>query len=135
MPGFKKKYIVLIQIVFLELFLVIFLSSQTFSKQGINLYYIKYDIQSSKNKIIKTNFIMVPAQHKFRLKNFKTISLKGSSFASLNNSTRELIASSKQNAFKALLEKNGLKSVKSTNNTYNNTTVACDTVISYEVKT
>ncbi|OQY01067.1 MAG: hypothetical protein B6I26_05545 [Desulfobacteraceae bacterium 4572_130] len=132
MPGFKKKYMVLIKIIFLGLFLVIFLSFQTFSNQGINLYYIKYDIQSSKNKIIKTNFIMVPAQHKFRLKNFKTISLKGSSFTFLNNSTRELIAKSKENAFKLLLEKNGLKSVKSFNNIYNNTAVACDTVVSYE---
>ena len=91
--------------------------------EGINTYYIRYDVKSSANRIIDDNLLMVPSKNDFRAENFSQISTKGvissppgEASASIDNRIRD-------NCLKAILVKNGLKSIHAKD---------LDTVVSYE---
>ena len=95
----------------------------TYPKEGIDTYYIKYDVKSSKNAVVDDNLLMVPSKNDFRAEKFSQISVSGVISASPgepNETTQKRI---KENALKNILVNNGLKSIK---------TKDYDTVISYE---
>ncbi|MBU1196064.1 MAG: hypothetical protein KKE62_00375 [Proteobacteria bacterium] len=91
--------------------------------EGIETYYTRYDIKSSKNQIVTDNLLMTPAKNDFRAEKFSQIFITGVISATSEESgvsTRERI---RNDSLKRILVKNGLKSVK---------TKDLDTVISYE---
>lgn len=91
--------------------------------EGINTYYIRFDIKSSNQRITDGKLTMVPAQKEFRAANFSYLPVSGIIPALPQESPQTIEARAKQNAFIQLLEQKGLKSVKTLNN---------DTIISYE---
>jgi len=95
----------------------------TYPDEGINTYYIKYDIKSSKNTIVNDNLLMVPSKNDFRAEKFSQISVSGVISAAPGESNESAQKRIKENALKNILLNNGLKSVK---------TKDYDTVISYE---
>ncbi len=95
----------------------------TYPDEGINTYYIKYDIKSSKNTIVSDNLLMVPSKNDFRAEKFSRISVSGVISAAPGESDESAQKRIKENALKNILLNNGLKSVK---------TKDYDTVISYE---
>ncbi|MBI9092171.1 MAG: hypothetical protein JEZ12_23410 [Desulfobacterium sp.] len=100
--------------------------------EGIRVYYLRYDIKSSNNRIVDTNLLMVPADNDFRAENFTTVSTRGSVTAVPGDSTRERLDRARENALKLLLEENGLKSVSTVSSVFSNKTAGIDTVLSYE---
>ncbi len=95
----------------------------TYPNEGIDTYYIKYDIKSSKNKVVGDNLLMVPSKNDFRAEKFSRISVSGVISAAPGESNESTQQRVKENALKNILVHNGLKSVK---------TKDYDTVISYE---
>ena len=100
--------------------------------EGIRLYYLRYDIKSSNNRIVDTHLLMVPADNDFRAENFATVSTRGSVTAVPGDSIRERLDRAKENALKLLLEERGLKSVSTVSSVFSNETAGIDTVLSYE---
>jgi len=95
----------------------------TYPDEGIITYYIKYDIKSSKNKLVDDNLLMVPSKNDFRAEKFSQILISGVISAEPGESNESSQQRIKANALKNILVNNGLKSVKTKDN---------DTVISYE---
>nr|NJM01012.1 hypothetical protein [Desulfobacula sp.] len=95
----------------------------TYPNEGIDTYYIKYDVKSSKNAVVDDNLLMVPSKNDFRAEKFSQISVLGVISASPGEPNETIQKRIKENALKNILVKNGLKSVK---------TKDYDTVISYE---
>ncbi len=95
----------------------------TYPDEGINSYYIKHDVKSSKNVVIVDNLLMVPAKNDFRAEKFSQITISGVISAAPGESSESLQKRIKENALKNILLNYGLKSVK---------TKDYDTVISYE---
>ena len=91
--------------------------------EGIKTYYIRYDVKSSKNKIIDDNLLMVPTENDFRAENFSHFSASGVISAPPGDPGQSVEQKIRDHAFKTILLKNGLKSVKTKDH---------DTVISYE---
>lgn len=91
--------------------------------EGINTYYIRFDLKSSNQRITDGKLTMVPAQEDFRAANFSYFPVTGIIPALPQESARTIEAKAKQNAYIQLLEQKGLKSVKTLN---------YDTIISYE---
>jgi len=95
----------------------------TCADKGIELYYIRYDVKTSKHQIVNTNLIMIPGENEFRAEKFSIIDTYGAIYATSNESENTLTQFAKENAIIELLRKNGLRSVKSKD---------YDTVVSYE---
>ncbi|NOX33368.1 MAG: hypothetical protein GXP56_06470 [Deltaproteobacteria bacterium] len=91
--------------------------------EGIEAYYIRYDIKSSKNRVVDDNLLMVPAKDDFRVENFSLTFTTGAISAAPGESTTSINRRIKDNSLKTILVNKGLKSVK---------TKDYDTVISYE---
>lgn len=91
--------------------------------EGIETYYIRYDVKSSKNRIVDDNLLMVPTENDFRAENFSRFSTTGVISASPGDPMQSVEQQIRDHAFKTILLKNGLKSVKTKDH---------DTVISYE---
>ncbi|WP_300461146.1 hypothetical protein [Desulfobacula sp.] len=91
--------------------------------EGITTYYIRYDVKSSKNKIIDDNLLMVPAKNDFRAEKFSHFSTAGVISAARGESKAVIEKQIRENALKTVLVNQGLKSVKTKDH---------DTVISYE---
>ncbi len=91
--------------------------------EGIETYYIRYDVKSSKNRIIDDNLLMVPTENDFRAENFSHFSATGVISASPGDPGQSVEQQIRNHALKTILLKNGLKSVKTKDH---------DTVISYE---
>ncbi|MCP4116853.1 MAG: hypothetical protein GY737_15845 [Desulfobacteraceae bacterium] len=102
------------------------------ASQGIGIYYLRYDIKSSNNRVVDTKLLMVPADNDFRAENFTTIATRGSVTAVPGDSTRERLDRAKENALKLLLEEKGLKSVSTASSVFSGKTAGIDTVVSYE---
>jgi len=102
------------------------------SKEGIGLYYLRYDIKSSNNRIVDTSLVMIPADNDFRAENFTTISARGSITAVPGDSMADMVNQARKSALKQVLEKNGLKSVSTASSIFSNKTSGIDTVLSYE---
>ncbi len=91
--------------------------------EGIQTYYIRYDIKTSNNKIVEDNLIMVPAENEFRAENFSQIRVKGAISADPQDSEPGVSKKIREDAMKTALMKHGLKSIKTKDN---------DTVLSCE---
>ncbi|MCD4718333.1 MAG: hypothetical protein K8S13_00530 [Desulfobacula sp.] len=91
--------------------------------EGIETYYIRYDVKSSSNRIIDDNLMMIPAKNDFRAEKFSQISATGVISAAPGESKISVEKRIRDDSLKTILVNNGLKSVK---------TKDVDTVISYE---
>lgn len=91
--------------------------------EGISIYYIRFDLKSSSQRITDGKLTMVPAHKDFRAANFSYFPVSGIIPALPQEAARTIEDKAKQNALIQLLEQKGLKSVKALNN---------DTIISYE---
>ena len=78
----------------------------------ISTYYIRFDIKSSSHRITEGKLTMVPAHGAFRAANFSYFPISGIIKALPQEANQTIEAKIKQNAFMQLLEKKGLKSVK-----------------------
>jgi hypothetical protein len=123
MPRFSNKSILPFLIWIIFLFLIVLVPSQASCNEGIELYYIRYDVKTSKHQIVDTNLIMIPCENEFRAENFSTIQTYGAISATFNESENTLTKFAKENAIISLLRTNGLRSVKGKD---------YDTVVSYE---
>lgn len=120
--NIKKSLIIfLLIIVFSSAFNII--GSNASSIDGIKSYYVRYDVKLSKNKITDDNVSMIPAENDFRANTFSFIVIKGQISGLPNASDINIIKRIKNNSLKAVLLKNGLKSVKAKDN---------ETTMSYE---
>lgn len=91
--------------------------------EGIDTYYIRFDLKSASQRISDGKLTMVPAHNDFRAANFSCFPVSGIVPALPQEATHTIEAKAKQNAFIQLLEQKGLKSI---------TTLNYDTVVSYE---
>lgn len=91
--------------------------------EGIVIYYIRFDLKSSSQRITDGKLTMVPAHQDFRAANFSYFPISGIIQALPQEAAHIIEVKAKQNAFIQLLEQKGLKSV---------TTVNYETIISYE---
>jgi hypothetical protein len=123
MPVFLKKLIIPSLTIIILLSLIAFSSASASSSEGIGLYYIRYDVKTSKHQIVDANLIMIPGENEFRAENFAVIQTYGAISATYNESENTLTKFAKENAIISLLRKNGLRSVQSKDN---------DIVVSYE---
>lgn len=115
-----------VDVFFWTLFLIFFFkffTGSAFADEGINYFYIRFDIKSSANKIQNENLIMAPAQNDFRAEKFSRIPVSGVISAAPGESNESTQKRIRENALKNILLNNGLKSVK---------TKDYDTVVSYE---
>jgi len=122
MPFLLKPYAML-KICLSALIISILIYSQSPSYEGINTYYLRYDVKSSKNQIIDDNLVMVAAKNEFRAENFSFIPISGEISADSDGSNPSIENRIQAQAFKTILIKSGLKSINSKD---------LDTVISYE---
>ncbi len=122
MPDTYKRHL-LVTLLIAALMLPIVSSTAIQAYEGIETYYIRYDVKSSRNKITGDDLLMIPAKNDFRAENFSQISTTGVISAAQGKSKKSIEKQIRDNALKAILVKNGLKSVK---------TKDYDTVISYE---
>jgi len=122
MPDNHKKDLFIISVL-VSLMVLIASSSAIHAYEGIETYYIRYDIKSSKNKIIVDDLLMVPARNDFRAENFSHITTTGEISATPGESKISFEKRIRDNALKSILVKKGLKSVKIKD---------LDTVVSYE---
>lgn len=90
---------------------------------GIESYYIRYDVKSSKNSITSENLLMMPAENEFRAENFSRQTVSGAINAASGESNDSIRKRIKEDALKTVLVQNGLKSISAKN---------LETVISYE---
>ena len=123
MPTTIKKSIIFAHTISFLLILSILIPATALCKGGITLYYIRYDVKTSKHQIVDTNLIMVPGENEFRAAKFSVIQTYGAISATYNESETTLTKFAKENAIISLLRKNGLKSVQSKD---------YETVVSYE---
>ncbi len=95
------------------------------------LFYARVDIQYTNNRIKKSNLIMIPAENDFREKKITHVVISGTAGSLHNNPKVSIETRAAHNAIQLLLEKHGLKSLKSKSTTFNNSNHN-DIVMSYE---
>ncbi len=122
MPKNYKRRLLYVLIPFL-FFIIISTSTSIQANEGISTYYIRYDVQSSRNKIINDNLLMIPAKNDFRAEKFSQFFTTGVISATPGEPEPLIDKRIKENSLKTILVESGLKSVKIKDN---------DTVISYE---
>lgn len=122
MPIFFKNQIIFCAAMIL-LILAAGMPAITTASDGIDHYYIRYDVKSSKNKIIDERLTMVPANNEFRGENFSLLKISRAISADPGESPKTLDRLGQKHALQWILETKGLKSVKTQDH---------DTVISYE---
>jgi hypothetical protein len=93
------------------------------ANEGIEKYYIRYDVKSSKNAISDEKLTMIPAKNEFRAEKFSRASVSGAITAANSEPAADISQQIKEDALKQVLVKRGLKSV---------IVKDLDTVISYE---
>lgn len=123
MPNIIKQLTILFFLIIILSVSVLFTPSSAICKKGIELYYIRYDVKTSKHQIVDTNLIMIPGENEFRTEKFSTLQTYGAISATYNESENTLTKFAKENAIISLLRENGLRSVH---------TKDYDTVVSYE---
>ncbi len=119
--NYKQALLYIFPVFFLILLNVC--ACQTFAYEGIETFYVRYDVKSSSNKIIDDNLMMTPAANDFRAEKFSQITITGVISAAQNESQISDERQIKEDSLKSILVKNGLKSIKTKN---------YDTIISYE---
>jgi len=123
MPKIYNQQLLLSSLLLAPLIIFITLSITLHASEGIKTYYIRYDVKSSKNKIVDDNLMMIPAKNEFRAEKFSQIPTTGAISATLGESKVSVEKRIRNSSLKAILVNNGLKSIK---------TKDFDTVISYE---
>ncbi len=113
----------LVALLLVPIVIVIASSVTIHASEGIETYYIRYDVKSSKNTIMGDDLLMIPAKNDFRAENFSQISTTGVISAAPGESKVSVEKRIRNNSLKAILVNNGLKSVKVKD---------VDTVVSYE---
>lgn len=107
------------------IFLIVFIHTTPviYAYEGIETFYIRYDVKSSKNTIVDAALLMIPAKDEFRAEKFSQITITGviSSHPAGGRVINDKTV--REDALKTILAKNGLKSIK---------TKDLDTIISYE---
>ncbi len=94
-----------------------------YAYEGIETFYIRYDVKSSKNKIVDAALLMIPAKDEFRAEKFSQITITGVISAHPAGNSVINDKTVREDALKTILVKNGLTSIK---------TKDMDTIISYE---
>ena len=122
MPDNYKRYL-FCSLLLTPLMIFILFIMTTHAYEGIETYYIKYDVKSSKNTIVNDNLLMIPAKNDFRAENFSHISTTGVISAAPGEAKTSVEQRIRDNSLKTIWVKYGLKSAK---------TKDYDTVISYE---
>ncbi|MCK5097152.1 MAG: hypothetical protein KAR45_03575, partial [Desulfobacteraceae bacterium] len=90
MPVLLKKPIILFLFITIFSLLIAFTPASASSSEGIGLYYIRYDVKTSKHQIVDTNLIMIPGENEFRAENFSVIQTYGAISATYNESENTL---------------------------------------------
>ena len=123
MPKFFKKSIIPFLTSMILPLIISLVPPLTCANEGIGLYYVRYDVKTSRHQIVDTNLIMIPGENEFRAEKFSILDTYGAISATSNESENTLIRFAKENAIIELLRGKGLRSVKSKD---------YDTVVSYE---
>jgi len=122
--NYKKKILWTFPMILLTIWITtIHQTPAIHAYEGIDTFYIRYDIKSSKNKITDSSLLMIPAENEFRAEKFSQIIVSGVISADSKQNQISIEKMVREDSLKAILEKNGLQSVK---------TKDVDTVISYE---
>ncbi|MFH2058467.1 MAG: hypothetical protein ABIJ59_06175 [Pseudomonadota bacterium] len=122
MPDFNKPFLIFL-ILFAMTAISIGIIPTVLAYEGIENYYIRYDVHSSKNKITADNLIMIPAKNDFRAEKFSQQPITGILSAAPGESKSLIDKQIKEDALKTVLVEYGLKSLTSKD---------LDTIISYE---
>ncbi len=122
MPLFFKNQILFILVLMLVCF-TLGIHAPIKASEGIDRYYVRYDIKSGKNKITDERLTMVPANNDFRAEKFSPSLVSNVISADPGESKQAIDTLAKENALKNVLEQKGLRSVKAQNH---------ETIISYE---
>jgi hypothetical protein len=123
MPTIVKKTIIPFLTTIYLLISIVSTPATSLCNEGIKLYYVRYDVKTSRHQIVDTNLIMLPCENEFRAEKFSVIQTYGAISATYNESEDTLTKFAKENAIISLLRENGLHSVTSKD---------YDTVVSYE---
>ncbi len=125
MPKIFQKYLLHTFQITSMIFLIVFIHTTPviYAYEGIETFYIRYDVKSSKNTIVDAALLMIPAKDEFRAEKFSQITITGviSSHPAGGRVINDKTV--REDALKTILVKNGLKSIK---------TKDLDTIISYE---
>ncbi len=111
--------------------LLIFYPFKSVNGTETRLFYARVDIQYSNNRIKRSNLIMIPAENDFRPKKLTHVVISGTAGLSHNNPELSIETRAADSAIQLLLERQGLKSLKSNSTTFNNSTHN-EIVMSYE---
>ena len=79
MPKKYKKYFLytLHMIIFTIWIASIHITPVIHAYEGIETFYVRYDIKSSKNRMTDSNLLMIPAKNEFRAEKFSQILVSG----------------------------------------------------------
>ncbi len=122
MPDNSKHFLFLIRFI-IPILIICAYSFPIHAYEGIETYYVRYDIKSSNNTIVNDNLLMIPAKNDFRAENFSQISSQGVISAAPGDSKALIDKRIREQSLKTILVKQGLKSVETKDH---------DTVVSYE---
>ena len=122
MPFLKKSFIFLI---FTCLAAGLFQGEAAASalQNGLDTWYVRYDIKYADNRITDENLLMVPAENEFRMEKFSQASIAGVISMTSGESKIHLFSRARDQALKHLLKNRGLISVTAENRV---------TIVSYE---
>lgn len=122
MPGPIKilpfKFLVIVTILF-NCFQVPVLKAY----EGIQKYYVRYEVKSSRNRIKNENLLMIPVKNEFRSEKFSHQIISGAISADSGFKNKHIDLIIQEDALKTILKNEGLKSVHIKD---------VDTIISYE---
>ncbi len=85
------------------------------ASQGLDTYYVRYDIIYVNHTITDENLLMVPAENEFRMEKFSQASIAGVISMTSGESKKHLFSRARDQALKQLLKTRGLTSVTSEN--------------------
>ncbi len=121
---YKKYFLYTLTIIILAIWIASIPTTPAIhAYEGIDTFYIRYDIKSSKNRISDSSLLMIPAKNEFRAEKFSQIIVSGVISADSKQNQISVEKMVKEDSLKSTLVKNGLQSVKAKD---------LDTVISYE---
>ena len=85
------------------------------AQEGLETYYVRYDIKYADNRITDENLLMVPAENEFRKEKFSRATIAGVISMTSGESKNHLFTRARDQALKQLLKTRGLTSVTSEN--------------------
>ena len=85
------------------------------AQEGLDTYYVRYDIKYANNRITDENLLMVPAENEFRKEKFSRATIAGVISMTSGESKNHLFNRARDQALKQMLKTRGLTSVTSEN--------------------